>query len=703
MRKMSLKNRILLYFLTVPLCTFITAGILTVTDMYELNNFAAQAGSNIVNDAAKESFLLMIQQDRRELDMLAKAQASICQLQMRRVLASIMDIEILFKDIYEGEYSGTKSGSKLNMKYLDELRERARFSYVNYPAELSEEQVNSGFRTIIKLRNAFKFSCAYDDYYAGMAITFPNGLFYKYDWFPVPLDYDARKTDWFKKAIDGKGEVVWLDPAKSPASNRLLLTCAKAILVDGKIVAVLMIDVLPTTISNEFVITRGTNCYAFIVSPAGNIVSREDPATRRMVWNISDKEKAEFRKAFTKIVPGSQGSFHTKFRGDRLDVAYCAMTPGKFVIGVAAPRKEAEEKASKAMYRIESEKDQYVISASEYIDNKIMFYLGIGILVSLGMLMVAAGVAVRIGKPISQLEDGVKQLGKRKLNERIELKSYDEFQDLGDTFNAMAAELGNQIKRLRENIAHQERARHELAVASEIQKAMLPDASLTFPDHDEFDIYAEMHPAREVGGDFYDFFMVDEKHLFFAVGDISGKGLSAALFMMRALTLLRHEAEDGLPPDEIFTNVGNELYQNNDSCMFFTASCGILDISNGEVILCNAGHPLPYLRHEHSFKTVEMNTGIIVGPMPLGKEQFEFKRLVLTKGDTLFLYTDGIIEAFNNKNVEFQSKRLQASLQRLAGANPREVLDGVAKDVKEFIDGAPQSDDITMLTVKYYS
>ena len=703
MRKMSLKNRILIYFIIVPLCTFVTAGILTVTDMYELNNFAAQTGSNIVNDAAQESFLLMLQQDRRELDMLAEAQATICQLQMQRVLASINDIETLFVDIYKGEYSTSKEVSDLNLKYLEDLRNRARFSYVNYPAELDDKEVNLGFKTIIKLRNAFKFSCAYDDYYAGMAITFPNGLFYKYDWFPVPLDYDARKTDWFKKGMEAKGKVVWLDPAKSPASNRLLLTCAKAIVIDGEIIAVLMIDVLPTTISNEFVITRGTNCYAFIVSPAGNIVARENLNTKRLIWDLSDNEKAEFRKAFGKIVPGGKGTFSTTFNGDRLDVAYYAMNPGKFVIGVAAPRRKAEEKAGKAMIRIENEKDKYIISASEYIDGKIMLYLGVGILVSLGTLVVAAGVAVRIGKPISQLEAGVKQLSKRKLNERIELKSYDEFQDLGDTFNAMALELGNQIKRLRENIAHQERARHELAVASEIQKAMLPDASLTFPEHDEFDIYAEMHPAREVGGDFYDFFLVDETHLFFAVGDISGKGLSAALFMMRALTLLRHEAEDGLPPDEIFANVGNELYHNNDSCMFFTASCGILDISNGEVIICNAGHPMPYLRHEHSFEPVKMNSGIVVGATPLSKDQFEVKRFVLTKGDTLFLYTDGIIEAFNNKNVEFQSKRLHASLQKLTGANPREVLDGVARNVKEFIDGAPQSDDITMLTVKYYS
>ncbi|MCK4982232.1 MAG: SpoIIE family protein phosphatase, partial [Victivallaceae bacterium] len=385
------------------------------------------------------------------------------------------------------------------------------------------------------------------------------------------------------------------------------------------------------------------------------------------------------------------------------DVAFCPMFPGNWGVGVAAPMKKIRVTVGETAGEIEEKKKVYILSTQQYIEEKILIYMGISLGVSIIMLLLAAWLARHLGKPIMHLEAGVKRLGKRKLNEKIELESNDEFQELGETFNAMASELNGQIKSLKENIAHQERSKHELFVASEIQKAMLPDVSLIFPEHDEFDIYAEMHPAKEVGGDFYDFFFVDENHLFFAIGDISGKGLPAALFMMRSLTLLRHEAEDGFAPDEIFVNVGNELKHNNDSCMFFTGTCGLFDVTSGEVILSNGGHPPPYLRHRNSFDKVETETGIVVGALPLKPKQFNITKLQLKKGDTLFFYTDGITEAFNAKGEEYQSGRLHAALQKLTGANPREILEGVSKSIAEFTGDAPQSDDITMMTIKYYA
>jgi sigma-B regulation protein RsbU (phosphoserine phosphatase) len=318
------------------------------------------------------------------------------------------------------------------------------------------------------------------------------------------------------------------------------------------------------------------------------------------------------------------------------------------------------------------------------------------------MLLFAAWIARRIGRPIAQLKTKADMIGKRKLNPKLNIKSNDEFQDLDEAFNAMAFELDQQIKTLKDNIATQERINHEMSVASEIQQSMLPKVGLAFADYDEFDIYAEMHPAKEVGGDFYDFFFVDDENLFFAIGDISGKGLSAALFMMRALTLLRHEAEDGFMPDEIFVNVGNELENNNDSCMFFTGTCGLFNISTGEVILSNAGHPPPYLRHSRKFDVVEMDSGMIVGALHLKLDQFSTTKIQLQKGDTLFLYTDGVTEAFNTKMEEFQSKRLHETLKKLSGANPREILDRVMYSILDFTQGAPQSDDVTMMIIKYY-
>jgi sigma-B regulation protein RsbU (phosphoserine phosphatase) len=698
MKRVSLRNRILIYFLIVPFCTFIFAGIFTTIDMYDLQKFAAKTGTRVANEAARTSIVSLNQEVHAELNMLAEGQARICQLQMRRAVHGMRDFVELYRSICAGEYVVQDEG------FLEAKRSIAdEFTYVNFPADMSKEEVIKGLRKLTMMRNAFKYSCAYNDYYSGIGIALPNGLFFKYDWFPVPLDYDVRSTSWFNSAIKARGKLSWMDPAKSTSSNKFLMTFAQAVVYKGKVEAVIVIDVLPQTISNEFVITRGTGAYAFLISPAGNIVAKEDTVTKKLIWDITPEERKDFQETFLPhIVTGEKTHFKTTYNGEEVEAAYCPMTPGKWGIGVAISLKNVQSITGEAAKEIRNKKELFIFSSKEYITDRILIYLGIGFVLSILMLVFAAWIARRIGHPIAQLKTKAELIGKRRLNEQVEIKSNDEFQDLGEAFNAMALELDEQIKTLKDNIAKQERIKHEMNVASEIQQSMLPKVSLAFADHDEFDIYAEMHPAKEVGGDFYDFFFVDENNLFFAIGDISGKGLSAALFMMRALTLLRHEAEDGFLPDEIFVNVGNELEHNNDSCMFFTGTCGLFNVSTGEIILSNAGHPPPYLRHSSKFDEVEMDSGMIVGALPLKIEQFSTTKLQLNKGDTLFLYTDGVTEAFNTQMEEYQSRRLHETLQKLSGANPREILDRVMKSVVDFTQGAPQSDDITMMTIKYY-
>ncbi|MFA6715050.1 MAG: SpoIIE family protein phosphatase [Victivallaceae bacterium] len=700
MKKMSLKNRIMLYFVIIPLGAFITAGCIIILDMFELREFAARTGSDIANEASQESIYALQKEVRSELQMLAEVQASICQLKMRRALAGMDDLDALYKDIHSGVYrpgdmgfiAGNSPGSG-NMGNL---------THINYPETLSRKEVEEGLEKLTMMCSAFKFSCAYNDYYSGIGIALPNGLFFKYDWFPVPLDYDVRETEWFKTAVAEKGKFTGFDPVRSPSSNKLLLTVSKAVVIDGKVEAVLVLDILPQSVSNDFIVTSGTGCFAFIMASSGNIVAKEDLAGKKLSWNIPLNEKAELDNIAKRITPGRKMSFATNFNGERLDVAFVPMTPGHWGIGVATPIRNIRTAAGKAVGEIKEKKDSYILSTRKYIEARALAYLGAGLIAAVIMLSLAVGLALHIGKPVTQLEAGVEELGKRKLDRKIELNSNDEFQELGETFNAMAFELGRQIESLKENITHQERVRQELLVAAEIQRSMLPDTSVISAAHDEFDIYAEMHPVKEVGGDFYDFFFVDEKHLFFTIGDISGKGLSAALFMMRSLTLLRHEAEDNVPPDEIFVNVGNELEKNNDSCMFLTGVCGLLNIDSGEVLLSNAGHPPPCLRRGGEFEPIRTDKGVVVGALPVNNDQFALTRLRLKKGDTLFFYTDGVTEAFNAKGEEYQLERLYAALRKLSGASPREILDGISDSIADFTEGASQSDDITMLIIKYY-
>lgn len=700
MKKISLKNRILLYFLIVPLGTFIAAGILTIIDMHELEHFAERTGSNITNEANREGSYALQREVRAELQMLAEGQAKICEMQLSRALLVVNDMTALYKNICAGDYTVDDKGFLASWKY--DKNHNDSFINFKYTDRLSKNEIERDLKKITMMSSAFEYSCAYDDYYVGMGIALPNGLFFKHDCLPAQQNHDVRKTKWFKNAVAAKGKLTWLDPALSGTSNKLILTFSQAILINDKIEAVIVIDALPQTISNAFVVTRGTDSFAFLVAPSGKVVAREDIFTKKLVWRLSPGERAELKNTIErKIRSGKKETFTTTFFGKRLNVAFCPV-PGGWGVGVATFRRNIYASISKAIGGAQEQNKDYILSIQEHINKRILIYLALNFAALILIMLFAVFTARHIGKPIIELETGVEELGKRKLNERIRISSNDEFQELAETFNAMAAELSNQISSLRENIAHQERAKNELFIAAEIQNTMLPDVSMPFPEHDEFEIYAEMHPAKEVGGDFYDFFFVDEKHLFFTIGDISGKGLSAAMFMMRSLTLLRHEAKDGLPPDEILLNAGNELQHNNEPCMFFTGTCGLLDISTGEVALSNGGHPPPYLRHNGSFEAVKIKNGMIVGALPLLKETFGITKLKMQKDDVLFFYTDGVTEAFNAKGEEYTSTRLQEALQNLNEASPREILKSVSESITDFTGDSPQSDDITMMTIKYY-
>ena len=290
MKRMTLKNRILLYFLIVPLATFVTAGILTLIDMHELGHFAERTGSNITSEANREGSYALQREVRGELQMLAEGQAKICEMQLSRAFVVVNDMVALYKNIRAGDYTVEDKGFLAGWKYDRNINES--FIHFKYTDKLNKNEIERDLKKITMMRSAFEYTCAYDDYYVGMGIALPNGLFFKHDWFPTPVNYDVRKAKWFKNAIAAKGKISWLDPATSETSNKLILTFSKAIVINNKIEAVLVIDALPQTISNAFVITRGTDSFAFLVAPSGKVVAREDIFTKKTHLALSPRRKS---------------------------------------------------------------------------------------------------------------------------------------------------------------------------------------------------------------------------------------------------------------------------------------------------------------------------------------------------------------------------------------------------------------------------
>ena len=280
------------------------------------------------------------------------------------------------------------------------------------------------------------------------------------------------------------------------------------------------------------------------------------------------------------------------------------------------------------------------------------------------------------------------------------MKTGDEIEALSDSFNFMLEELENYIANLSKVTAEKERIGTELDIARNIQASMLPCIFPAFPDRKEFDIYATMTPAKEVGGDFYDFFMVDQTHLAIVMADVSGKGVPAALFMVIGKTLIKDHTTAERDLGEVFSTVNNLLCEANSEGLFITAFEGVLDLVTGEFRFANAGHELPFIcKAGGNFEPYKIRPGFVLA----GIEDMDYQSgcMMLDVGDMVFQYTDGVTEAVNEENKLYGMERLEKVLNRVKDRTPSEILHEVKKDIDTFAGAAPQFDDITMLCLEY--
>lgn len=260
----------------------------------------------------------------------------------------------------------------------------------------------------------------------------------------------------------------------------------------------------------------------------------------------------------------------------------------------------------------------------------------------------------------------------------------------------------NLVKPYNSVAAEKERISAELNVATKIQADMLPRKFPPFPERMEFDIYATMTPAKEVGGDFYDFFFIDDDHLALVIADVSDKGVPAALFMVIAKTLIKNMASivHNYSPAKILTEVNNQLCEGNDAYLFVTVWLGIIEISTGKLTTSNAGHEHPVIKRNNGEFQLDIYKH---SPALATMEGIRFKEqeTVLNPGDCIFVYTDGVTEATNSKQELFGKERLVEALNKNNRAEAKELLENVKKDIDAFVDGSPQFDDITMLGFIY--
>ena len=322
-----------------------------------------------------------------------------------------------------------------------------------------------------------------------------------------------------------------------------------------------------------------------------------------------------------------------------------------------------------------------------------------GLVLSLGSMIAIFG-AKTISRPIADLTEMTRRIAGGDFTQRIAISAKNEIGALAASFNEMSRRLNESIEHLKETTAAKERIESELQIAHEIQMSMVPKIFPPFPERSEFDLFATLVPAKEVGGDLYDFFFVDDDHLCFAVGDVSGKGVPASLFMAVTKTLFRATAGNGGSPGEILARLNAEICRDNDSCMFVTFFCGILNIHTGQVHYSNAGHNLPFYLSLDGVRPLENFGGISLGLLEQGP--YASGGMSLRPGESLLLYTDGVTEAMNPSRTLYSDQRLEQFLGTSQSSTPRQIIGDLISDVRHFAGEAPQSDDITVLALQYF-
>ena len=352
---------------------------------------------------------------------------------------------------------------------------------------------------------------------------------------------------------------------------------------------------------------------------------------------------------------------------------------------------------------VQQQLDTLLQARNTYLRRVVIAFIILALLVIIGQSLYLHHALLR---PLKQISEETTRFSEenvttgRKLQETV--CSRDEIGQLAVSIDQMEEQIQRYVENLTRVTSEREHIMAELSLATRIQASMLPHAFPPFPDRQEFDIYASMDPAKDIGGDFYDFFLIDDDHLCVVMADVSGKGIPAALFMMASKIILQSCAMLGNSASEILTRTNEAVCSNNPEGMFITVWLGILEISTGKLTAANAGHEYPVLkRADGGFELLKGKHGLVIGAVDGVK--YKDYELQLRPGDKLFVYTDGVPEATDADNNLFGTERMLAALNTAAEEGPEQVLKRVRGAVDAFVKDAAQFDDLTMLCLEYRS
>lgn len=528
-----------------------------------------------------------------------------------------------------------------------------------------------------------------------------SGIFRSYPWSPDPMP-DLRQRAWFTGAENTRG-VYWTEPYIDSAGHGLIVTAAKAVPTKYG-TWVVASDVTVDTINTAFLnTTLGNAGYAILMDDRGTIVSRPGLSSGNLSWNEPFEQENVFSSSDPALVAigrnmtaGLTGIEQVRFHGCATYVAYAPVQSRNWSFAVSLPENVVTAPLDSTRIKIRDFSDAAGTRISQQTGRFLTLFACLIIILLIVVILLAFWLARIITHPVASLKEGTRVLGQGDLGYRLDIRTGDEFEDLAEAFNRMAADLRQNIDDLRRTTAEKERYANEMEIARQIQENFLPESAPGIP---EILVCATTIPAMEIGGDLYDFIPVDGGRWAFVIADVSGKGVSAALFMALSRTLIHATGGAQADPSVAVAQANRLIYGDGRSAMFITVFYGLFEPDHLRFTYVNAGHNPPVLiRGDPPVSRVLEGKGIALGVVP--DVAIPASTVDLRSGDLLVMYTDGVTEAFNEQDECFGEERLVASLSRNRSLPVEEIMSLLLLDIRQFCGNAPQSDDITLIVIR---
>lgn len=697
----AIQRKIVRLVLSISLLALLTSALVSFASIQLARSRMIDSSADLGGTAATDSEQALIEQAKENLITEATAKAELTDQRLKSIQEQVELLASYVGPVYDGTVAIDDSREGRDGDWVMQYGAVSGVS----DAQLADEiaRTEHAFYVLQPLcrQNQEKISSVYFASESGFMLSYdPNST----DEYQQLFDegYDPRQRDWYINALAEDGTVfteTYLD-----VFGRLLVTCASPVKTQaGKTVGVLGMDILIEDINASIVNAEvGEEGYAFLIDQNGIVISAPnlEVGPDGNYKQVKLSEQRGFSAVVEAMLAGESGFLEAQ-ADEPLFVSYAPVPVSGWSLGMVLPREEVVAPAAAMYDHIMAETGETTGAVSSMTAIMLVFF-ALAIVVIVVIVMIATRVqSRRLTDPIRTLTQGAQTIGAGNLDYEIDVNTGDELEILGDTINHMTVSLKEYMTNLEAITADRERIAAELGVAATIQTSMLPCIFPAFPEREEFNIFADMHPAKKVGGDFYDFFLTDPDHLWVVIADVSGKGVPAALFMVIAKTLIKNQAGSCGDPGEVLGVVNNQLCENNDAAMFVTCFVGVLDIPTGKFTFANAGHNAPLLyRAGGAYDWLKVKPGFVLAG--LDNMQFTSEELTMHRGDRLYLYTDGVTEALNPAEELYGEDRLLETMNRedVKKQPIEKVVEAVQEDIHVFADGAEQADDITMLLLE---